>query len=90
MDLKISQANKKQVNELANKILKSLADTFPTGIHPTAKTLDVNNQILEGVLAYLVHSDYLFSPKENTYYLTQSSVTRINNSGPLSPIELIK
>ena len=90
MDIKISETNKKQFNELAEKILKSLADTFPTGIQPTAKTLDVNNKVLEGVLAFLVNSDYLFSPKENIYYLTHNAVSKINHSGPLSPITVIK
>ncbi|MBB1333890.1 MULTISPECIES: hypothetical protein [unclassified Pseudoalteromonas] len=89
MDIKIPETNKKQFNELAEKILKSLADTFPVGIHPTAKTLNTNNQVLEGVLAYLIHADYLFSPKENMYYLSEKSVLKINRSGALVPMDPI-
>ncbi|HEA17700.1 hypothetical protein LCGC14_2659180 [marine sediment metagenome] len=89
MDIKISESNKKQVNDLAEKILKSLADIFPIGIHPTAKNFGVSNECLEGVLAYLVHSDYLFSPEENIYYLTETTLAKIKTASPLNPMKII-
>jgi len=89
MEITISESNKQQVNELAEKILKSLADIFPVGIHPTAKNFGVDNQFLEGVLAYLVHSDYLFSPNGDIYYLTETTLAKIKAASPLSPMKKV-
>jgi len=88
MSIQIPESNKKQFNELAEKIIDELAKVFPAGIavnnhHSAFK--GVNNAYANNVLNFLVHSGYLFKV-EQCYYLTEKSLNALSSDGSFSAI----
>ncbi|WP_288987092.1 hypothetical protein [uncultured Pseudoalteromonas sp.] len=81
MDLIIPETNKKQFNELAEKIIDELAKSFPVGINPLAENFSVKHPVLQGALAYLTADGYLnYLESDQCYYLTPACVLKITQS----------
>ena len=90
MDIKIPETNKKQFNELAEKIIDELAKSFPVGASFSTSRKNFESEkaeLLTSTLAYLENSGHLFSNDEGNYhYLTEKTVKNLNSSAKLSAL----
>jgi hypothetical protein len=88
MDLIIPETNKKQFNELAEKIIDELAKVFPVGIELyDFPFIEENEELFIPTINYLIHSGYLLKSDEyRACYLTEKSVKSLNNRTGFPPI----